>query len=135
MSMFEKASRMKLRFDTPAGSLPVEDVWDLPLKQPTRGRNNRANLNDLAKSLHRELKNDEDMDFVDDVEKPNTALTLKFEIVKHIIGIRKTELEAAENMRKAKERKSRILEIIAEKEDESLKGKSTDELRALLSEL
>ena len=29
--MFQKASRLKLRFDSPKGLLSVEDLWDLPL--------------------------------------------------------------------------------------------------------
>ena len=29
--MFTKASRLKLRFQSPAGLLSSEDLWDLPL--------------------------------------------------------------------------------------------------------
>lgn len=132
--MFEKASRMKLRFNTPVGALPVEDIWDLPLRQ-TMNRNKGANLNDIAKVLHQELKNDNELDFVDDVEKPNKELVLKFEIVKHIIAVRKEELKARENAQLARQKKARILEIIAGKEDEALKGKSLEDLRSMLDSL
>ena len=60
---------------------------------------------------------------------------LKFEIVKHIIEVRLGEDEAAENLQKAREKKQQIMAIIVEKETESLKGKSLDDLRALLESL
>lgn len=131
--MFEKASRLKLRFDTPLGALPVEDVWDLPLL-PGTGRN-KACLDDLARALNKELKNDDTESFVLKRTKPNEELGLKFEIVKHVISVRLAEKEAAENLQKAKEKKQMIMQIIAEKETESLKGKSLDDLKALLDSL
>lgn len=130
--MFEKASRMKLRFSTPQGELPVEDVWDIPL---TSNKLGRANLDDLAKALNKELNNNDTESFVLKVTKPNEELSLKFEVVKHIIAVRLAEREAMENLVKAKEKKQQILAIIADKETESLKGKSLDELKALLESL
>ena len=50
--MFEQASRLKLRFTTARGSLSVEDLWDLPLTSTT----GKPNLDDIAKSLNRELR-------------------------------------------------------------------------------
>ena len=128
--MFEKASRMKLRFPSPVGMLTVEDVWDLPLVSK-KG----ANLDDMARYLNKELKNSDTESFVLKRTKPNEELSLKFEIVKHIIAVRLAENEAAENLQKAKEKKQQILGIIADKEAESLKGKSLDELKALLDSL
>ena len=33
MNIFEEATRSKLRFDSLAGKLSVEQIWDLPLKE------------------------------------------------------------------------------------------------------
>jgi hypothetical protein len=38
--LFQKATRAKLRFETPKGLLSVEDLWDLPLTSAI----NKANL-------------------------------------------------------------------------------------------
>lgn len=133
--MFEKASRLKLRFDSPLGPLTVEDVWELPLL-PGRGKiKAKACLDDMAKMLHRELKSDDSESFVLKTNRPNEVLKLKFDIVKHIIDVRLQEEEAVKNAQAAKEKKARIMEIIAEKEDESLKGKSLEDLRGLLDSL
>lgn len=130
--MFERASRLKLRFDTPVGSLSVEDIWDLPLLATSK---QRACLDDLAKALSRELKNDDPESFVLKRTVPNKELILKFEIVKHIIGVRLHEKEISENAQKTREKKRQILAILADKEVESLKSSSTDELKKLLESL
>lgn len=127
--IFEKASRAKLRFSTPRGVLSVEDVWELPLK----GGN--TNLDDIAKALHRETKDDSEMSFVDDPPEPNEELLLKFSVVKHVIGVRLEEQKAAANAEANRQRKQQILAIIADKETESLKRKGIDKLRALVEDL
>ncbi len=134
--IFEKATKMKLRFDTPLGSLPVEDVWDLPLL-PAPGRKNQANLNDLAKALNKAIKDHEGEDFVRQrlITRTDELLQLRFDVVKRIIDVKLEELDAAEAAAKAQEKKARIMEIIARKEDESLAEKSIDDLRNLLEEL
>lgn len=131
-NLFEKATREKIRFNTPQGLLHIEDVWELPLSSRSK---NKANLNDIAKMLHKELKDDDEMDFVTRRVKPNEGLVMRFEIVKHIIDVRLAEKDAAENLAKAKEKKAQIMSIMAEKETESLKGKSFEELKALLDSL
>lgn len=127
--MFEQASRMKLRFATPRGNLPVEDIWELPLK------GGDTNLDDIAKALHRETKDDTEMSFVDDPPEPNEELQLKFDIVKHVIGVRLAEQKAAENAEANRQKKQQILAIIAEKETDSLKRKSVTKLRELVDSL
>lgn len=123
--MFEQAARMKLRFDTARGALSAEDLWDLPLTS-TRG----PSLNDIAIGLHHALKHDT-ISFVDD-ERLDPRLQLGFDIVKHVIDVRKEENRIAAEARAKAEQKQKILGILARKEDAELEGKSMDELRALI---
>ena len=127
--MFEKASRMKLRFDTLRGRLSVEDLWELPLI------GGDICLDEIAKHLHRNLKDSEEESFVVKTTKANAKLELQFEIVKHIIAVRIDEKEAAENAKAIREKKQKILAIIAEKETENLKDSSVDDLKKLLESL
>ena len=127
--MFEQASRLKLRFDTPRGCLSAEDLWDLPLTG-TRS----VSLNEIAIALHHQLKHDT-VSFVDDDERPDAALQLRFDLVKHVIGVKKDENRKALEAREHAEKKQKILGILARKGDEALEAKSEDELRELLAGL
>lgn len=129
MSIFEQASRMKLRFDTPMGFLAAEDLWDLPLTS-----NRGSNLNEVAIGLHNQLKHDT-ISFVDDAEVPNPKIQLAFDIVKHIIDTKKTEAKAQADKTAKAEQKQKILGILARKQDEKLEGASEDELRQMIANL
>jgi hypothetical protein len=128
-AMFEKASRLKLRFDSPRGRLTAEDLWDLPLI------GGDACLDDIAKVLHRELEDDSQESFVILTNEPNVELQLKFGLVKHVIDVRLQEQKVAENVEAMRQKKQQLLAIIVEKESENLKGKGIDELRELLETL
>lgn len=127
--MFEKASRLKLRFDTGKGQLAVEDLWDLPLS------GNGANLDKIAIALSRQLREENVESFVRKAPKDTSALQLQFDIAKHIINTRLAEQELAANRAAAKAKKDKILEIIARKQDAALEGSSLEELQQLASTL
>jgi hypothetical protein len=127
--MFQKASRKKLRFETPLGFLSVEDLWDLPLQS------GKANLDDIAKALFRRVKDQDTVSFVVKSKTQDDTLQLKFDIVKYIIDVRLAEAEVAETAKVNKEKKQQILAIIAAKENESLMGTSLDELRKMAESL
>jgi hypothetical protein len=129
--MFEKASRLKVRFDTGKGQLTIEDLWDLPLTSNT----GRVNLDDIAIGLNKQLKNDDDVSFVVKDRKSDSVVQLKFDIIKHIIEVRLAENEANAKARQNAEQKQRILQLIADKQDEALKGKSLEELHTMITEL
>jgi hypothetical protein len=127
--MFEKASRIKLRFATPAGLISTEDLWDLPLTSKVGA----ANLDDLAKGLNRKIGDNEES-FVDKPAKTNTTDQLAFDIVKRIIEVRLEEREAAKTARDKAVRKQKILGILADKKDEALKSMDVADLEKLLEE-
>lgn len=127
--MFQKASRLKLRFDTVAGSISVEDLWDLPLTS----RVGHVNLDDIAKDLNRSIGDNEES-FVDKPAKANTTNQLAFDIVKAIIKVRLEERDAAKSALEKKERKGKILEILARKKDAALEAMDEAELKKLLEE-
>ena len=130
--MFEKATRQQLRFNTKKGLLSVEDLWTLPLKT---NLSVQVDLDEVAKTVHQELKSSEEVSFVAPVTASNTTAQLKMDIVKHIIAVKLAEKEAAEKAREVKEKKQKIMSIIAQKQDESLMNSSVEDLQKMLDTL
>lgn len=129
--MFEKASRLKLGFTTSVGLIVVEDLWDLPLTSA----GGRVNLDDIARSLHKELKNDDDVSFVVTERKSDETTQLKFDIVKHVIDVKIAEAKADAEAKAGAVKKQRILSILADRADNDLKNKPTEELLAAIADL
>lgn len=127
--MFELASKFKFRFDTPVGSLATEDLWDLPLEGAA------TSLDNLAKSLNKALKDDEEESFVATRKREDKVLRSKFSIVKHIIDAKILAADKAEKRAENKAKKEMILAIVAEKENDSLKGMSKKKLLDLVEAL
>jgi len=127
--MFEKAIRNKLRFDTNRGMVTTEDLWDMPLTHGTG-----FSLDNIAKDLHREIEAEE-KSFVEENTKENELLALGFDVVKHVIKVKLEEQKAVKKAMETRERKAKILAIMADKQDESLKESSMDDLQKMLDEL
>lgn len=125
-SIFEFATRNKLRFPY-KGSISVEDLWDLSQKQ----------LNDVYKILKKELKlvSEEESLMSLGEEDPYIELNIKVEIVKHIFNVKKVEAQQREDAVIKAEKKQRILDILAKKQDDSLNNMSEEELIKMLGEL
>lgn len=132
--MFEKAARLKLRFDSPVGQLSVEELWDLPLVSI---RKNQVDLDSIAVGLDAEIKSTNTTSFVKKTTRTASAalLKLKFDIVLRVIEVKQIEADAEETKRTNAEKKQKLLTLIEQKQDESLKGKSVDELQALVNAL
>lgn len=131
MDMFEQAVRRKLRFETSKGALSVEDLFDLPLTSST----GKPNLDALAVGLNKEANDSSAISFVDEVATANEEAKLKFDIVLHVIAVKKAERKAAADRAANAEKRRRILELIAAKDDEALAAKSKDELLAMVNSL
>lgn len=129
--MFKKAAQLKLRFDTPKGQVTVEDLFDLPLTSTT----GRVNLNDIAKGLHKALKDETDVDFVDTAKRGNPTLQLKFDIVRDVITTRIAERDAEATRQKNAEQRQKIMSIIEMKQGEAMSAKSIEELQSELAKL
>jgi hypothetical protein len=129
MNIFEIATRKKLRFDTTSGQVSTEDLWDVTLSGKA------LSLDNIAKSLNKQLKESAEESFVVKASAANTELQLKFDIVKHIIDVKlaeKAEREAAAEKRALKEK---LLAIRERKADASLESKTLEELDAELAKL
>lgn len=128
--MFEKASRKKLRFETSRGNISAEDLWDLPFTSF-----NGDSLDSLARKISKAIRENETDSFVEEVSAKDSILELKLEILKRVIAVRLAERAAAEKEVETKAKKEKIIAVIAEKEDDSLKGKSVASLTKMLEDL
>jgi hypothetical protein len=129
VDIFEQATKVKLRFSSAKGQLTTEDLWDLPL---TKGQ---VNLDNIAIALDKKIKETSATSFVTKNPKVNLLDTLALNVLKRIIEVKLTEQEAADKAAATKEMKQKILGYIAEKQDDTIRAKSLEELQALLQTL
>ena len=120
--MFEKATRMKLRFQSNKGLLSVEDLWDLPLTS-TKG----DSLDTLAIKYNKEIKETEELSFVEEVRKDSPA-RLMLDILKHIIGVKLNEKKQREKDAENKKERERLLGIVERKQHQADEELSIAEL-------
>lgn len=131
--MYLKAAQQKLRFATPQGNLSVEDLLDLPLQST---KENRANLDDIARQLHKIQKDEGEVaSFVDDTRAQDSRAALAFAVVLDVIRIRKEENAAKVQLAANAARKQQIMALIENKRNEAFSQKTIDELEAELLKL
>jgi len=121
--MFEKASRLKLRYDY-RGTCDTEDLWDLEVVE----------LDSIFKNLNAELRIQKEESLLEVQSKQVEILELKIAIIKYIVKVKLEEKEAAKLAVFKKERKQKLLSILADKQDESLKEMSIEEITKLIEE-
>lgn len=131
MSVFEKASKKKLRFNTNKGELCADQLWDLPLESKVGA----LNLDDIARGLFKQLKNDDSVSFVNKENKSDELVQLRFDVVKHIIEVRLAENQAKSQARSNSEKKQQLMEILVQRENEVLKEKSPEEIKAMIASI
>jgi len=117
---FEYAVRNKLRISF-KGQLGVEDLWDL----------STTDLNTLYSNLRRMQKNTEEESLISPV-KVNKDLDVSIELVKYIFQVKMDEQNVRRLKKQADEKRKRIRQIIAEKEDNQLASASIEELQKML---
>jgi uncharacterized protein YfkK (UPF0435 family) len=122
-NMFEKASKLKLRFPY-KGVITVEDLWDLPVKE----------LDTVYRFINKELKSVQE----DSLLEKNTGglvLELQIEIIKHIYAVKQDEIAKREKALARREQVRQLDDIIARKENTALSERSLDDLKKMRDEL
>jgi hypothetical protein len=124
MDIFEVATRSKFRFPF-KGLINVEDLWDLSTE----------NLDSIYKNLNSQLKQTQEESLLKVRSTGDKELDVKIEIVKHIVTVKLEEATARLQAKEKREQKQKIMEILQNKKEASLLGKTTEELQKMLEEL
>lgn len=122
MEYFKSASQQKLRFQTNKGLLSTEQLWDLSVEE----------LDSLAVSLEIEHKQSGKKSFLVKTSTKDKTSKLRFDVVLDVLNTKVSEIEAAAEAFEIKEHNRKIIQLISEKQDETLKGKSIKQLEAML---
>ena len=124
MNIFEQATRRAIRFESAKGDLSVEQLWDLPLQS-----RNQFDLDTVAKTVNRQLNAVTEESFVSVRENPaKETLSLKLELVKHIISVKLQEAEEARNRANKASEKEKLLRLLDEKQNEALRALTPEEI-------
>jgi hypothetical protein len=123
-NMFEVAIQNKFRFPF-RGLISVEDLFDLSVQ----------NLDLIFKTLNSQVKKAKEESLLDTKTKEDETLDVMIEIVKYIVKVKLEEENQRLKVKEQKEKKQKILEILANKEDQDLLNKTKEELQAMLNEL
>lgn len=128
MNIFEKAAKVRLRFDTQKGQLVVEDLFDLSLQS----------LDRLAQAVNRNLKAEAEESFLPDTNKARKAQTyndLRLEVLKHVIDVKLKEQDAAKQREDRKAKLESLKALAANKQSEAFAAQSLEEIMAQINAL
>ena len=125
VSIFEAASRMKLRFQTAKGLVSTEDLWALPLTK----------LDEIAVEINSKIKATATGSFLTPKTNPDAELSLGLEILVYIMNKRQAENAAVRDLEKRKAEKQRLLNLIDQKKEEQLAGLTLEELTNMANSL
>ena len=123
-NMFELATRSKLRIPTPRGNLSVEDLWDL----------SRGDLDATYRGLAAADKDAATEGLIK--TRPTAAqrkIAIALEVVKRVFVVLVAERAEREAAAERKEKRQKIMALIAEKKDEGLKALDVAELEKQLA--
>lgn len=123
-NLFEVATREKYRFAY-RGSIGVEDLWDLSMTA----------LDAVYKNLMSQKKVENEDSLVAVKSTQSVELENKINIVKYIFSVKKGEADARQKQRENNAKRQKILGILAEKQDQDLRNKSSEELQAMLESM
>ena len=123
-NIFEAASKNKYRYPY-KGMITTEDLWDLT----------QAQLDIVYKALNKGVSEAQVSSLMCKVTEVDAELLNKIEIVKYIFNAKEAEAEARKNDAAKHAKKQRILDILAQKQEDALQNMSEDDLKKMLDEL
>ena len=122
MENFKLASQEKFRYQTSRGSLTTEQLWDLSIED----------LDTLAVQLDSEYTKSGKKSFIAKSSAKDKTAKAKFDIVLEVLNTKQEHIQAAQEALEIKEHNKKIIALISEKKDESLKGKTIKQLEGML---
>lgn len=123
-NMFEVATRTKMRFPF-KGMVSAEDLWDLSVQ----------NLDKVFKTLNSQRKEAQEESLLNVKSSEDEVLDTQIAIVKYIFDVKLDEQAARVKAAENKEKKQKIMALMAKKDDEAMENMSKEELQKLLDEL
>lgn len=123
-NMFEFATRTKMRFPF-KGQISVEDLWDLRVED----------LDTVFKSLNKQIKQTKEESLLATKTTEDTILDTQIAIVKYIFDVKVQETNERLLEKERKEKRQKIMSILATKQEQELQNKSEEELQKMLDEI
>ena len=123
MNIFEKASRLRLRFNV-EGNISVEQLWSAPM---TRLVEYEQALTEVVEGYGKSTRRTKKVRSTE-----QEANELRLEIITYILDVREAEAELASTAADVKAHNQKILELIQSKKNEELTTKTVEELTAML---
>lgn len=123
LNIYKYAAKNGLRFVSNRGRLTVEDLFRLPLEE----------LDTTYRSLKKLERDRAEVSLLSDSDE-DEGLKISIQIVEDVYKTRKADADAATEAAKTAQKKKRIAELIAEKEDAGLRDMSIEDLKKLLDE-
>jgi hypothetical protein len=124
MSIFEQATRKKLRFQSNRGPLTVENLWDLKLED----------LDIIAISLKKSLRENEEESLIKP-KRTSPETQMAYDVVKHIIETRLAEEKVRKDRATKNARLAQLEELLEKKQLTALEAKSEEEILKEIAEL
>lgn len=124
-TIFERASKQQLRFQSTKGNLTTEDLWELSLQS----------LDSLARGVNKALKEANEESFISTKTKSNTELELKLDILKHIIADKIADQEAKKAKAERAQELDMLQSLLAKNKTKELKSLSSEEILKRIADL
>lgn len=119
--LFIEAVKGKYRFPY-KGQITLEDLYDLNVKE----------LDRIYGTLNDEVEDNSSKSLLNTKSARNKELENKIAIVKYVFETKQQEAANRLLEKEKKEKHQRIMDIIADKEDEALKNMSVEQLKAMM---